>query len=71
VIKKNEDAELIATSTIMSLKCPISTLRIDLPVRSSYCAHAQCFDATSFLQLQLQAPVCMAQGTAWLVVGAD
>lgn len=40
----------------MSLKCPLSTLRIDLPVRSKFCTHIQCFDATSFLQLQQQAP---------------
>lgn len=57
VVRKNEDTDLVATSTIMSLKCPLSTLRIDLPVRSSFCTHVQCFDATSFLQLQQQAPV--------------
>ncbi|KAF8532982.1 PINIT domain-containing protein [Trichophaea hybrida] len=56
VVKKNEDADLVATSAIMSLKCPLSTLRIDLPVRSLFCTHIQCFDATSFLQLQQQAP---------------
>ncbi|KAL7268210.1 E3 SUMO-protein ligase pli1 [Rhizina undulata] len=56
MVKKNEDSDLVATSTIMSLKCPLSTLRIDLPVRSKMCTHMQCFDATSFLQLQQQAP---------------
>ncbi|KAF8249442.1 hypothetical protein K440DRAFT_621493 [Wilcoxina mikolae CBS 423.85] len=56
MVKKNEDADLVATSAIMSLKCPLSTLRIDLPVRSLFCTHIQCFDATSFLQLQQQAP---------------
>lgn len=56
VIKKNEDPDLIATSTVMSLKCPLSTLRIDTPVRSRHCKHMQCFDAASFLQLQEQAP---------------
>lgn len=40
----------------MSLKCPLSTLRIDIPCRSSICSHNQCFDASSFLQLQEQAP---------------
>lgn len=40
----------------MSLKCPLSTLRIEVPVRSRHCKHMQCFDAASFLQLQQQAP---------------
>lgn len=40
----------------MSLKDPISTLRITTPVRSTVCTHNQCFDAESFLQLQEQAP---------------
>ena len=40
----------------MSLKCPLSTLRIDIPCRSTICTHNQCFDALSFLQLQEQAP---------------
>lgn len=40
----------------MSLKDPISTLRIKTPCRSTFCTHNQCFDAESFLQLQEQAP---------------
>ena len=40
----------------MSLKCPLSTLRIDTPCRSIGCQHNQCFDAASYLQLQEQAP---------------
>ncbi|KAG0637707.1 putative SUMO ligase SizA [Tuber brumale] len=56
MVRKNEDSDLVATSSIMSLKCPLSTLRIDLPIRSTFCNHMQCFDATSFLQLQQQAP---------------
>ncbi|ODH13656.1 hypothetical protein ACO22_07046 [Paracoccidioides brasiliensis] len=51
-----EDADIVATSAVMSLKCPLSTLRIAIPCRSMICAHNQCFDATSFLQLQEQAP---------------
>ena len=56
VVAKAQDSDLVATSTVMSLKCPLSTLRIDLPCRSTVCLHVQCFDATSFLQLQQQAP---------------
>lgn len=31
-------------------------MRLDLPVRSLSCKHIQCFDATSYLQLQEQGP---------------
>ncbi|KAJ9301461.1 transcriptional regulator family: Zinc finger, MIZ-type [Paecilomyces variotii] len=51
-----EDSDIITTSSIMSLKCPLSTLRIEVPCRSVICTHNQCFDASSFLQLQEQAP---------------
>jgi len=56
VISKANDPDIVATSIVMSLKDPISTLRIDLPCRSTICNHNQCFDAASFLQLQEQAP---------------
>ena len=54
--KSNCDDDVSATSTRMSLKDPISTMRIKLPVRSSHCTHIQCFDGHMFLQLQEQAP---------------
>ncbi|KAF7513287.1 hypothetical protein GJ744_009708 [Endocarpon pusillum] len=53
---KAQDPDIVATSTIMSLKCPLSTLRIDVPCRSVSCKHNQCFDASSYLQLQEQGP---------------
>ncbi|EEP78315.1 conserved hypothetical protein [Uncinocarpus reesii 1704] len=53
---KAEDADIVATSSVMSLKCPLSTLRITVPCRTLLCTHNQCFDAASFLQLQEQAP---------------
>lgn len=52
----NADPDIEATSVRMSLKDPISTMRITLPVRSSHCTHNQCFDGAMFLQLQEQAP---------------
>ncbi|KAJ5902489.1 hypothetical protein N7495_003017 [Penicillium taxi] len=51
-----EDSDIVATSSVMSLKCPLSTLRIQVPCRSVVCTHNQCFDASSFLLLQKQAP---------------
>ncbi|KAL9043197.1 MAG: hypothetical protein Q9180_000024 [Flavoplaca navasiana] len=53
---KAQDSDVQAIGSIISLKCPLSTLRIDVPCRSTVCAHNQCFDASSFLQLQEQAP---------------
>ncbi|KAI4256932.1 MAG: hypothetical protein LQ352_001884 [Teloschistes flavicans] len=56
MIGKAQDNDVQATGANMSLKCPLSTLRIDVPCRSTICMHNQCFDASSFLQLQEQAP---------------
>ncbi|CZT05813.1 related to E3 SUMO-protein ligase pli1 [Rhynchosporium agropyri] len=53
---KARDTDIVATASALSLKCPLSTLRIDLPCRSIACRHNQCFDATSYLQLQEQGP---------------
>ncbi|KAF2811455.1 zf-MIZ-domain-containing protein [Mytilinidion resinicola] len=54
--KKANDPDLVLGSTVMSLKDPVSTLRIAIPCRSAICNHNQCFDVSSFLQLQEQAP---------------
>lgn len=56
VINKAKDPDIVAVSSIMSLKDPISTTRMNLPCRSTVCSHNQCFDALYFLQLQEQAP---------------
>lgn len=54
--RANADPDIAATSIRMSLKDPISTLRITVPIRSSNCQHNQCFDGAMFMQLQEQAP---------------
>ncbi|KAF2012483.1 E3 SUMO-protein ligase PIAS1 [Aaosphaeria arxii CBS 175.79] len=54
--KKADDPDIEVGSVNLSLKDPISTLRISMPIRSTVCSHNQCFDAESFLQLQEQAP---------------
>jgi E3 SUMO-protein ligase PIAS1 len=56
MVKKANDPDIEVGSSVMSLKDPISTLRITVPCRSTVCTHNQCFDAESFLQLQEQAP---------------
>ncbi|KAK9469000.1 PINIT domain-containing protein [Lipomyces arxii] len=61
--KNSDDDDIITTSTIMSLKCPLSFSRLQVPIRSMKCTHVSCFDATSYIQLQEQAttwqcPIC-------------
>ncbi|KAI1006763.1 hypothetical protein K3495_g1453 [Podosphaera aphanis] len=53
---KSRDSDIVATASVLSLKCPLSTIRIELPCRSTSCRHNQCFDASSYLQLQEQGP---------------
>ncbi|POR33609.1 E3 SUMO-protein ligase pli1 [Tolypocladium paradoxum] len=54
--KKAQDPDVVATSQVLSLKCPLSYMRLEVPCRSLACTHIQCFDATSYLQLQEQGP---------------
>ncbi|KAL7894187.1 PINIT domain-containing protein [Trichoderma sp. SZMC 28014] len=51
-----QDPDVVATSQVLSLKCPLSYMRLQVPCRSLSCTHLQCFDATSYLQLQEQGP---------------
>ncbi|KAF8149285.1 PINIT domain-containing protein [Mycena galopus ATCC 62051] len=53
------DDDIIAGSLKMSLKCPLSFMRITTPCRSAKCTHSQCFDATSWYSM-------MEQTTTWL-----
>ncbi|ETN40859.1 uncharacterized protein HMPREF1541_05139 [Cyphellophora europaea CBS 101466] len=50
------DPDIEVSSRVMSLKCPLSYTRLQTPCRGTGCSHNQCFDATSYLQLQEQAP---------------
>ncbi|EDR14963.1 uncharacterized protein LACBIDRAFT_300609 [Laccaria bicolor S238N-H82] len=53
------DDDIVAGPQKMSLKCPLSFMRVSTPCRSSKCVHAQCFDATSWFSM-------MEQTTTWL-----
>lgn len=53
---KANDPDIVATSTVISLKDPVSFSRISIPCRSTICGHNHCFDAHSFLSLQMQMP---------------
>jgi E3 SUMO-protein ligase PIAS1 len=54
-----DDDDIVAGPQKMSLKCPLSFVRIETPTRSSKCVHSQCFDATSWFSV-------MEQTTTWL-----
>ncbi|KAI1085728.1 PINIT domain-containing protein [Whalleya microplaca] len=54
--KAANDPDVVATSQVLSLKCPLSFMRLSVPCRSVLCKHIQCFDASSYLQLQQQGP---------------
>ncbi|GAB1320754.1 E3 SUMO-protein ligase pli1 [Madurella fahalii] len=56
ITKKANDPDVVATSQNLSLKCPITYMRLRVPCRALSCNHIQCFDATSYLQLQEQGP---------------
>ncbi|PFH54423.1 hypothetical protein AMATHDRAFT_51930 [Amanita thiersii Skay4041] len=56
---KSDDDDVVAGPQKMSLKCPLSFVRISTPARSSKCVHSQCFDATSWYSV-------MEQTTTWL-----
>ncbi|KAK9446947.1 PINIT domain-containing protein [Limtongia smithiae] len=59
MVSKNLNDEDIETGTsVVTLKCPLSFGRLQVPVKSFKCKHLQCFDATSYIQLQEQGPVC-------------
>uniref|UniRef100_A0A3B4B5N2 SP-RING-type domain-containing protein n=1 Tax=Periophthalmus magnuspinnatus TaxID=409849 RepID=A0A3B4B5N2_9GOBI len=64
-IKRNFSAEdgVEQTAIRVSLKCPITFRRIQLPARGHDCRHIQCFDLESYLQLNCErgtwrCPVC-------------
>ncbi|KAF7306881.1 MIZ zinc finger protein [Mycena indigotica] len=59
VAAMSEDDDIVAGSQKMSLKCPLSYIRVNTPCRSRKCPHSQCFDATSWFSV-------MEQTTTWL-----
>ncbi|KAN0065672.1 E3 SUMO-protein ligase pli1 [Thecaphora frezii] len=54
--KAAEDDDIQAGSATMSLKCPLSYMRMTTPCRSNQCPHVQCFDALSFFSVNEQSP---------------
>lgn len=55
-LNEEEDEDLVTTSTVMTLQCPVSYTRMRYPVKSIMCKHLQCFDALWYLYSQMQIP---------------
>ncbi|WWD17629.1 hypothetical protein CI109_102070 [Kwoniella shandongensis] len=51
-----EDDDIVVGTSMMSLKDPLSYMRIARPVRSSKCTHIQCFDAQWWIESNAQHP---------------
>lgn len=61
--KFSTNSDLCVTSLTVSLLCPLSMQRINVPTRSIYCTHVQCFDVFNYLQINefkpnWKCPVC-------------
>ncbi|CAI4845943.1 CBM_collapsed_G0053990.mRNA.1.CDS.1 [Saccharomyces cerevisiae] len=55
-LNEQDDDDIITTSTVLSLQCPISCTRMKYPAKTDQCKHIQCFDALWFLHSQSQVP---------------
>ena len=61
---ENNDDDVVCGDVKISLRCPLSIIRINIPIRGSNCNHPQCIDLNSFLQYShqfgnWQCPVCL------------
>ena len=55
--KLNSDDDDVATTSLkVSVTCPLGKMRMKTPCRPSTCAHLQCFDAATFLQMNERKP---------------
>ena len=55
-LNEQDDDDIITTSTVLTLQCPISCTRMKYPAKTEECKHIQCFDALWFLHSQSQVP---------------
>nr|CAG8436149.1 10610_t:CDS:2 [Entrophospora candida] len=74
--KQIQDPDVVATSSIISLKDPLGQCRISTPCRSIHCNHIQCFDANLFFKMNEQlptwkCPVCNKLLSSWEDIVVD
>ncbi|KAF9973747.1 SUMO ligase siz1 [Actinomortierella ambigua] len=76
IADRNRDADVVVSASTLSLKCPLGFVRINIPCRSSYCSHLQCFDGYTFFNLNEQTPtwtcpVCSRAMLSWEEIVVD
>ena len=49
-------SDVSVVSSKVSIKCPLSLARIEMPARSRNCSHLQCFDLRTFLEVNYHTP---------------
>ncbi|KAH8927494.1 hypothetical protein BT69DRAFT_788937 [Atractiella rhizophila] len=54
--EKAADEDVVMEASELSLKCPVSFVRMTTPCRSWQCSHLQCFEAMSFLSMMEMTP---------------
>lgn len=59
----SSDDDLVALSSVVSLRCPLGGTRLNEPARYAQCKHLACFDLGNFLDVNSRArkwtcPVC-------------
>ena len=52
----NDDDDVASTSLKVTVSCPLGKMRMRVPCRPQTCAHLQCFDAGTFLQMNERKP---------------
>merc|ERR1711933_248267 len=62
--KQSDDDDVVCGETKVSLRCPLSICRINIPIRGTECTHPQCVDLNTFLAFShrtgtWQCPVCL------------
>lgn len=55
-LRKPEDDDIEMASFDLTLKDPLSYMRISVPCRTTFCKHNQCWDAMAFLSINEQTP---------------
>lgn len=49
----SQDDDIVTTSSILSLSCPLTLCKIKVPARGRNCTHTQCFELSSFLSFYM------------------
>jgi len=55
-LSPDPDSEIAMTSLKVSLCCPIGRTRMSMPCRANNCKHLQCFDGSTYIQMNERKP---------------